>query len=72
AHLSSTATSEQNEEWLSAMVDTAYEEMVDAAYDNPMEVLVQGVVHQVCQDVNRVESSSIQESRLLPLVLLIL
>nr|GEY55084.1 hypothetical protein [Tanacetum cinerariifolium] len=37
-------TLEQNEEWLSAMVDTADEEMVNAAFNNPMKVLVQGVV----------------------------
>ncbi|GJW33625.1 hypothetical protein Tco_0053657 [Tanacetum coccineum] len=49
---SSTAASDQNEEWLSAMVDTVDEEMVDVASDNLMEVLMQGVVHQVCQDVN--------------------
>ncbi|GKG14875.1 hypothetical protein Tco_0354475, partial [Tanacetum coccineum] len=59
---SSTIASEQNEEWLSVMVDTSNEEMVDAASDKPVEVFVQGVAHRVCEDVNQVESSSIQES----------
>ncbi|GKF40725.1 hypothetical protein Tco_0124067 [Tanacetum coccineum] len=61
---SSTAALDQNKDWLSVMVDTADEEMVDAASDKPVEVFVQGVTHLVCEDVNRVESPSIQESRL--------
>ncbi|GJY99941.1 hypothetical protein Tco_0517371 [Tanacetum coccineum] len=51
----------KNEEWLSAMVDKTDEEMVDVASDKLVEVLVQGVAHPVCEDVNRVESSSLQE-----------
>nr|GEX99328.1 hypothetical protein [Tanacetum cinerariifolium] len=45
------------------MVDTADEEMVDDANGKQVEVLVLGVVHQVCEDVNRVESSLIQGLR---------
>nr|GEY10586.1 hypothetical protein [Tanacetum cinerariifolium] len=44
--------SEQNEEWLSAMVDTTNEEMVDAAFDKPVEVFVHDVIHPACEDVN--------------------
>ncbi|GJZ30215.1 hypothetical protein Tco_0575262 [Tanacetum coccineum] len=51
----------KNEEWLSAMVDTTDEEMVDIASDKMVEVFVHGVSHIVCEDVNRVESSSLQE-----------
>ncbi|GJY84325.1 hypothetical protein Tco_0497701 [Tanacetum coccineum] len=50
---------EHNEEWLDAMVDTADEEMVDAASDKSEEVLVQGIIHQVCEDMSQVESSLI-------------
>ncbi|GKD88747.1 hypothetical protein Tco_1364254 [Tanacetum coccineum] len=46
------------------MVDTSDEEMVDADSDNPVEVFVQDTTHLVCEDVNWVESSSIQESGL--------
>ncbi|GJT92577.1 hypothetical protein Tco_1081422 [Tanacetum coccineum] len=60
----STATSDQNEDWLSVMVDTADEEMVDVASDKSVEIFVQDVTHSVCEDVNRVESPLIQESRL--------
>nr|GEW70173.1 hypothetical protein [Tanacetum cinerariifolium] len=59
---SSTTTTRQNDEWLNAMVDTTDEEMVNTTLDNLNDVLVQGVVHQVCQDLNRFESSLIQES----------
>nr|GEX63673.1 hypothetical protein [Tanacetum cinerariifolium] len=45
----------KNKEWLSAMVDTTNEEMVGAASDNS----VQGIVYQLCHEMNRVESSSI-------------
>ncbi|GJS33203.1 hypothetical protein Tco_0531585 [Tanacetum coccineum] len=45
-----------------AIVDKTDEEMVDATFEKPMEVFVQGVAHSVCKDVNRIESSSIQES----------
>ncbi|GJX58062.1 hypothetical protein Tco_0289452, partial [Tanacetum coccineum] len=47
---SSTAALDQNKDWLSVMVDTADEEMVDAASDKPVEVFVQGVTHSVCED----------------------
>nr|GEZ96674.1 hypothetical protein [Tanacetum cinerariifolium] len=37
APLSSATASEQNEEWIRAMVDTTDEEMVDVTSDNPIE-----------------------------------
>ncbi|GKB04780.1 hypothetical protein Tco_0832975 [Tanacetum coccineum] len=55
---SSTIASEQNEVWLSVMVDTSNEEMVDAASDKPVEVFVQGVAHRVCEDVNQKQCGS--------------
>ncbi|GJU21751.1 hypothetical protein Tco_1155093 [Tanacetum coccineum] len=49
---------EQNEEWVNAMV-----KMVDVTTGKSAEVLVQGVVHQIYEDVNRVE-----RKKMLPLV----
>ncbi|GJZ76435.1 hypothetical protein Tco_0641107 [Tanacetum coccineum] len=44
---------EHNEEWLDVMVDTTDEEMVDATSDKSAEVLVQGIIHQVCEDMSQ-------------------
>ncbi|GJT18571.1 hypothetical protein Tco_0877277 [Tanacetum coccineum] len=55
---------EQNEEWVNAMVNTPDEEMVDSTIGKLAEVLVQGVVRQVCQDVNQADASLIQDSEL--------
>ncbi|GKA10215.1 hypothetical protein Tco_0689648 [Tanacetum coccineum] len=44
------------------MIDTVDEEMLDATSGKLIDVLVQGVVHRVCEDVNQAESSLIQGS----------
>nr|GEV89551.1 hypothetical protein [Tanacetum cinerariifolium] len=55
---------EKNEEWVNAMIDTSDEEMVDAVAGKSAKVLVQGVVHQLCEYVKRVYESLIQDSEL--------
>nr|GEV93794.1 hypothetical protein [Tanacetum cinerariifolium] len=53
----------QDKEWLTTMVDTADEDMFHAASSKLVEVLVRCVLLRVCEDVNRVKSSSIQDLR---------
>ncbi|GJX32947.1 hypothetical protein Tco_0242802, partial [Tanacetum coccineum] len=57
---------EQNEEWVRAMVDTPDTEMMDGVAGEPTKVIVQGIVHRVCDDVTQVESSLTQDSGLVP------
>ncbi|GJW09452.1 hypothetical protein Tco_1575279 [Tanacetum coccineum] len=54
-------TSDHNEEWVRAMVDTLDTEMIDVVVGEPTKVVMQGIVHWVCDDVTRVESSLTQD-----------